>query len=939
MSIGRLKFRPGGILLRWALTAWLLFTASPHSLQAQTTVPDGTYQYKDLPAKCSDTRDAVACIPNAVGIGGDATSSGTASSIAGPRCGDAVCNGAETSATCATDCPLPAATCGSANGTTITAYPSGSSACSSGVQAGSDTVGSDGTYNWSCTGGSVTAGCTANRRITGACGPTSGGVSTSYPTGAAACTTGNQITVDSAGADGRFDWTCNGLNGGATATCMADRVLDGACGSSAGTSTATYPTGIPACASGTQINDDSTATDGIFNWRCQGGTGGATPACTATKAAPTPVNGTCGASNGTNQSNHPTGLSACSSGTFSNTPDSSTTWFWSCLGSGGGTSTACSSNRPVNGLCGPADGVPATSHPGASSACSAGTFTDSPDTPSDFAWTCTGLNGGTSATCTAAIDAGGTDGTCGAAANQPTASAPTTGLCLSGSSTMTDATGSDGLYNWTCSATGSGTPSNCSAPRQNSALCGPANGTTTSTDPTSTACASGASVAGMQNGAQWTWSCISNTSPNPSAACAANKPTVNGICGTGNGTTADQQPFGASACVSGTFVDNPDAVGTWYWSCSGSGTGTSSSCSATQGAGSGAFIPAKIALSINNGCARMNNGSVRCWGDPTPGLRGTDLPPAPNPDNSTVVKNVSGVTAISAQENSFCVLINDGTVQCWGANDIGQLGNGGLGVTGLPNLVVGLSGLTATRIASQYQSSCVLANDSSLYCWGQRDVAEMNACTTDQVSATAAATGHPVASILTGNSTSRDIFYRSAAGDTYAFGPFNVACGVESAPAWAGATQMVRGTNHTCGLIGGNVFCNGATDFGATGSGVVAPGTQTLFQQVPGLSNVTSIAAGLNYTCALKADKSLWCWGGNAFGQLGIGSYNTAVANPTLVTGLPPVDEIVTSRTYHTCAYVSQGRNAYCWGSNVSNHALIKGAYPDRVNKPTLVTY
>lgn len=54
----------------------------------------------------------------------------------------------------------------------------------------------------------------------------------------------------------------------------------------------------------------------------------------------------------------------------------------------------------------------------------------------------------------------------------------------------------------------------------------------------------------------------------------------------------------------------------------------------------------------------------------------------------------------------------------------------------------------------------------------------------------------------------------------------------------------------------------------------------------------TSVVVGGEYTCASVSDGSLWCWGGNDYGQLGVGTTVNALS-PVLVpnmtlTFLPP---------------------------------------------------
>src|SRR5262249_38509457 len=73
---------------------------------------------------------------------------------------------------------------------------------------------------------------------------------------------------------------------------------------------------------------------------------------------------------------------------------------------------------------------------------------------------------------------------------------------------------------------------------------------------------------------------------------------------------------------------------------------------------------------------------------------------------------------------------------------------------------------------------------------------------------------------------------------------------------------------------------------------------------------ITQIAAGGSHACALKTDGSVWCWGGNADGQLGTSS----------TSGIGPVrsaiSDVKTVAASHlnTCVVKSDG-SVWCWGA------------------------
>jgi alpha-tubulin suppressor-like RCC1 family protein len=87
-------------------------------------------------------------------------------------------------------------------------------------------------------------------------------------------------------------------------------------------------------------------------------------------------------------------------------------------------------------------------------------------------------------------------------------------------------------------------------------------------------------------------------------------------------------------------------------------------------------------------CVILNNASrsLQCWGYNYFGEIG---------DGSTVerdapvdVKNLSQVSSVSGGAYDTCAIVN-GAVYCWGRNGIGQLGNGTTAYNTLPGLVTG----------------------------------------------------------------------------------------------------------------------------------------------------------------------------------------------------------------------------------------------------------
>lgn len=196
--------------------------------------------------------------------------------------------------------------------------------------------------------------------INGVCGNSNGQTFTLAPT-ANLCITGNSSGLSGSGP---WTWTCNGSNGGTSASCSAFIQTKTVVFAVIGSGTINYGSG-----SSNQVVNYNSSTlpatavasvgNHFVNWTGTGGfsTTSANPltvthvvsdmVVTANFAADTvPVSGSCGVSNGQTLTTMPnTGL--CSSGTASvisgNGP-----WNWSCNGSLGGTTASCSANIGID---------------------------------------------------------------------------------------------------------------------------------------------------------------------------------------------------------------------------------------------------------------------------------------------------------------------------------------------------------------------------------------------------------------------------------------------------------------------------------------------------------------------------------------------------------------------------------------------------------------
>jgi alpha-tubulin suppressor-like RCC1 family protein len=107
------------------------------------------------------------------------------------------------------------------------------------------------------------------------------------------------------------------------------------------------------------------------------------------------------------------------------------------------------------------------------------------------------------------------------------------------------------------------------------------------------------------------------------------------------------------------------------------------------------------------------------------------------------------------------------------------------------------------------------------------------------------------------------------------------------------------------------VQCWGDNTLGQLGNGTTSATPVVERVTVGGLTGAVQIALGEWHTCALMADQTVRCWGGNAEGQLGDGTVE-ARATPTQVPGLSNVAQIAAGGSV-TCA-VLRDATVRCWG-------------------------
>ena len=345
----------------------------------------------------------------------------------------------------------------------------------------------------------------------------------------------------------------------------------------------------------------------------------------------------------------------------------------------------------------------------------------------------------------------------------------------------------------------------------------------------------------------------------------------------------------------------------------------------------------RTAVAIDAGtnltCALLDNGAVKCWGDNGFGELGqgdaVDRGKIPGEmgDNLPAIDLGTGRTAmaIAAGANHTCVLLDNGSVKCWGSNFSGELGQGDqtrrgddFGEMGdnLPAVDLG-AGRTAVAIAVGDVNfhSCALLDNGMVKCWGDNGFGQLGQ----------------------GDTITR--------GDT----PGEMGDNLPAIDLGTGRTAVAidAGGFHTCALLdNGMVKCwggaatQGLGDINNRGDDPGEMGDNLPAVDLGAGRTAVAIAAGGIHVCVLLDDASLKCWGDNTSGKLGLGDVVDRGDGPGEMGDNLPAVELGTGRIAmtispgfnHSCALLDDD-SIKCWGENGSGQ-LGQGDMDNRGDDP-----
>jgi alpha-tubulin suppressor-like RCC1 family protein len=287
----------------------------------------------------------------------------------------------------------------------------------------------------------------------------------------------------------------------------------------------------------------------------------------------------------------------------------------------------------------------------------------------------------------------------------------------------------------------------------------------------------------------------------------------------------------------------------------------------------------------------------------------------------------SCISVLEAGDRHNCVLRNDGAIVCWGANDLGQIGDSRNPFEPLPVPAIATEPEDPVVEISAVRHTCVRSENGNVRCWGDNSANQVDPVLVMPVlPATPATWAVPSVHVSAGLSHTC-----VADGTTSTCWGSNAESQLSSAAAGpgpigfthAGYRDLVLGGNHSCGvLVDDTLSCWGSNSHGQLAQDPTLVPVVVDATILPAPLGVDAIALGRQHTCAL-VDGAVSCWGRNDLGQLGDGSGASQFA--PVAAALPAEAGAVvaiTAGTHHTCA-VDDAAALWCWGSNDNGQLML----------------
>jgi alpha-tubulin suppressor-like RCC1 family protein len=131
----------------------------------------------------------------------------------------------------------------------------------------------------------------------------------------------------------------------------------------------------------------------------------------------------------------------------------------------------------------------------------------------------------------------------------------------------------------------------------------------------------------------------------------------------------------------------------------------------------GGLTAVRISCGYVHTCAILSDGTARCWGGNANGQLGDGT--TTNSPNPVVVSSLGlSVMSISCGWYHTCAILSDGSIVCWGMNTQGQLGDNTLDSKSIPTSISLDGGETAVKVSAGLDHTCAILSDGTIQCWG-----------------------------------------------------------------------------------------------------------------------------------------------------------------------------------------------------------------------------
>lgn len=284
------------------------------------------------------------------------------------------------------------------------------------------------------------------------------------------------------------------------------------------------------------------------------------------------------------------------------------------------------------------------------------------------------------------------------------------------------------------------------------------------------------------------------------------------------------------------------------------------------------------------------------------------------------------VRQIEAGDRHTCAVLVDGSVQCWGGNDVGQLGGSAAAFEAMPIEALAVRPTDPIRQIRATTHTCVRSEQGNVRCFGANDSGQVDPLLPQPIApATPAAI---VSADLIGTGASHSCAADGVAMSCWGANGQNqlTGGGPGPGPVSFGAGPVARlelGAAFGCIVSSGALSCWGANDQGQLATDPMVTPTIATPTTMP-IVDVADVALGRTHTCALTNAGAIGCWGRNDLGQLGDGSGLGQIA-PVEVAWPPEAGTpiAIASGAQHTCA-IDDTAALWCWGSNLGGQLMLE---------------